>query len=44
MVAIKVAVFIADWLYNRTPRGRVATAAAWKHLGYSVQTAIAGLL
>jgi Holliday junction DNA helicase RuvB len=29
---------------NRTPRGRVATAAAWKHLGYSVQTAIAGLL
>ncbi len=26
---------------NRTPRGRVATAAAWKHLGYS---AIAGLL
>jgi Holliday junction DNA helicase RuvB len=28
---------------NRTPRGRVATAAAWKHLGYSVQTAIAGL-
>ena len=29
---------------NRTPRGRVATAAAWKHLGYSVQTAIAGLM
>jgi len=29
---------------NRTPRGRVATAAAWKHLGYSVQTAIAGIL
>lgn len=29
---------------NRTPRGRVATAAAWKHLGYPVQTAIAGLL
>ena len=29
---------------NRTPRGRVATAAAWKHLGYTVQTAIAGLL
>jgi Holliday junction DNA helicase RuvB len=28
---------------NRTPRGRVATAAAWKHLGYPVQTAIAGL-
>ncbi|MFM7600750.1 MAG: Holliday junction branch migration DNA helicase RuvB [Pseudanabaena sp.] len=25
---------------NRTPRGRVATAAAWKHLGYSVQTAL----
>ncbi|WP_271252255.1 Holliday junction branch migration DNA helicase RuvB [Pseudanabaena sp. Chao 1811] len=29
---------------NRTPRGRVATAAAWKHLGYPVQTAIVGLL
>ena len=28
---------------NRTPRGRVATAAAWKHLGYPVQTAIGGL-
>ncbi len=25
---------------NRTPRGRVATAAAWKHLGYSVQTTL----
>jgi holliday junction DNA helicase RuvB len=23
---------------NRTPRGRVATAAAWKHLGYPAQT------
>jgi Holliday junction DNA helicase RuvB len=29
---------------NRTPRGRVATAAAWKHLGYPVQTTISGLL
>ena len=28
---------------NRTPRGRVATAAAWKHLGYPVQTEIGGL-
>ncbi|MEI6063403.1 MAG: Holliday junction branch migration DNA helicase RuvB [Pseudanabaena sp. ELA748] len=27
---------------NRTPRGRVATAAAWKHLGYPVQNTIAG--
>jgi holliday junction DNA helicase RuvB len=23
---------------NRTPRGRVATAAAWRHLGYATQT------
>ncbi|MEE3717832.1 Holliday junction branch migration DNA helicase RuvB [Tumidithrix elongata RA019] len=23
---------------NRTPRGRVATAAAWRHLGYAAQT------
>jgi holliday junction DNA helicase RuvB len=23
---------------NRTPRGRVATAAAWKHMGYTSQT------